>query len=71
MRYEVAVAWLFSIHMTGAAGCGGAGRRPGMRRVLPKAILKTEAGGDWTSKLLDVAALDADLECAGFYPKPF
>ena len=30
--------------MTGAAGCGGAGRRPGMRRVLPKAILKTEAG---------------------------
>ena len=30
-----------------AAGCGGAGRRPGMRRVLPKVILKTEAGGDW------------------------
>ena len=25
-----------------AAGCGGAGRRPGMRRVLPKAILKKD-----------------------------
>jgi len=28
--------------MTGGAGCGGAGRRPGMRRVLPKAVLKKD-----------------------------